>query len=150
MKEFEKTRLGPASYKPEFNIVERRVDIGVLKMREPPKSPVKEQDEQVLDINPNYDFDKPNKLVFKYYEPSKDLSPTHTPDKELYPGKWRFYDFDLDAVREEIAKEITFARNLTPDQFKDKEEFHNLLVEHIKRQDKKPAVGQYDPHKPET
>ena len=42
MKEFEKTRLGPASYKPEFNIVEPRVDIGVLKMREPPKSPIKE------------------------------------------------------------------------------------------------------------
>jgi hypothetical protein len=33
------------------------------------------------------------------------------------PGKWRFYDFDMNAIREERAKEITFARNLTPQEF---------------------------------
>lgn len=66
-----------------------------------------------MDINPNYDFDKPNKLTFAYHEPSKDLDPMHTPDKKLYPEKWRYYDIDLNVVREEVAKEITFARNLT-------------------------------------
>ena len=42
IKEFEKTRIGPSSYEPEFKIVEPRVDVGILKMREPPKSPIKE------------------------------------------------------------------------------------------------------------
>jgi len=38
--------------------------------------------------------------VFKYHKPSKGLEPPHTPEKELKPEKWRFYDFDLDAIRE--------------------------------------------------
>lgn len=36
------------------------------------------------------------------------------------------------------------------DEFKDKEDFYNLLVEHLKRADKVPAVGQYDPRSPKT
>lgn len=56
-------------------------------------------DERPL-LYPNYDIDKPNKLVFKYHEPSKDLGPQHTPEKMLNPGKWKFYDYDLDAIRE--------------------------------------------------
>ena len=82
-------------------------------------------------LYPNYDFDKPNKLVFKYYEPSKDLAPEHTPEKDIFPGRWKYYDFDLNAVREEIAKDIYFARKMSPEKFKQKEEFHNALVEHL-------------------
>ncbi len=53
-------------------------------------------------------------------------------------------------MREEIVKEISFARNLSFDDFKDKEEFYNLLLEHKKRLEKMPAVGTYDPHSPKT
>lgn len=74
----------------------------------------------------------------------------HTPEKVKNPEKWRFYDFDLDVVREEVGKEIAFARNLSRDEFKDQEEFFNLLVEHNKRQEKRPVVGQYDPKSQDT
>jgi hypothetical protein len=104
----------------------------------------------LLNLNPNFDVNKPNKLVFAYHEPSKDLAPAHTPEKIRNPGQWKFYDFDLDSVREEVAKDINFARNLPIEEFKDKEEFYNLLVEHIQRQDKRPAVGTYDPMSPKT
>jgi hypothetical protein len=69
--------------------------------------------EKVLDIEPNFDYDKPNKGTHLYHEPSN-VRPIHTPEKELNPGKWRFYYYDLNAIREEIVKEISFARNLTP------------------------------------
>jgi hypothetical protein len=51
--------------------------------------------------------------VFKYHEPSTDLEPKNIPESKLNPGKWRFYDFDLDVIREEVAKDITFSKNLT-------------------------------------
>lgn len=71
--------------------------------------------EQVLDLKPNYDFTKPTKPAFSMNEPSKDLSPRHTPDRIYNPGNWRFYDVDMGAIREEVAKEITFSKNLTKD-----------------------------------
>ena len=98
----------------------------------------------MLNLNPNFDFTKPTKMAFAYHEPSKNLSPTNTPDRINNPGQWRFYDYDMGAIREEVAKEITFSKNLTRDQFNDKEEFYQLLVEHNIRQEKRPAVGHYD------
>jgi hypothetical protein len=94
---------------------------------------IKYPEEKVLDINPHFDYNKPNKMVFQYHEPSQGLEPAHTPDKKLYPGRWMYYDFDLDAVREEVAKDISFARNLSINDFKDREDFYFLLVEHNRR-----------------
>ncbi len=101
LKEFEKTRLGPQTYKVSYNMTERRDDFGVLKIKQP-FFEIKEEaiEDDRPELHPNYDFDKPNKGVFKYYEPAKDLEPPHTPEKEHFPEKWRFYDYDLDAIRE--------------------------------------------------
>jgi hypothetical protein len=63
-------------------------------------------------LNPNFDFDKPNKLVPVFHKPSK-IETAHTPEKIKNPGSWKFYDFDLNAIKEEIGKDITFARNLS-------------------------------------
>lgn len=111
LKEFESGRLGPASYEPTHELVEARNDKGVLKMRKPTESVERDNMEKVLDLHPNFDYDKPNKLTFQYHEPSN-VRPIHTPEKELNPGKWKFYDFDLDVIKEEVAKDINFARNL--------------------------------------
>lgn len=118
------------------------------KIWEPAPVKAKEPTEQILDISPNYDYDKPNKLTFQYHEPLRGLSPTHTPDKVTHPERWRFYDFDLDVVREEVAKDISFARNLSLEEFRGKEEFFNMLVEHNRRQEKRPPVGLYSPRDP--
>ena len=141
-------RLGPATYSANYQLVEPRQDKGVPKFWEPAPAKAKEPTEQLLDISPNYDFDKPNKLTFAYCEPLSGLSPAHTPEKEKHPERWRFYDFDLDVVREELAKDISFARNLSLDEFRGKEEFFNMLVEHNRRQEKRPPVGLYSPRDP--
>ena len=94
-----------------------------------------------LKLVPNYDIVKPHKGAFVYHKPSDDIDPMHTPNKVLYPGNWKFYDINLDTVKEEVAKEITFARNLTKEQFEDKEEFYNLLVAHNQRQERRPVIG---------
>ena len=39
LKEYEETRRGPSTYKPSFKIVEPRVDVGIVKIRSPFKSP---------------------------------------------------------------------------------------------------------------
>ena len=150
LKEYEETKLGPATYNPAHKLVEPRTDIGIVEIKKPKSPRNKSPAEKVLDINPNYDINKPNKLVFAYHEPSKDLAPIHTPEKIRNPGKWQYYDINLDAVREEVAKEIAFARNLSLEEFKNKEEFFHLLVEHNKRQEKRPVVGQYSPKDQDT
>lgn len=112
------------------------------------KSTEREPEDGVLDLHPNFDFNKPNKGTFVYHEPSTDVGPIHIPDSKLFPPRWKYYDFDLDIIREEVAKEISFARNLEPTVFKEKEEFFNLLVEHNRRQETRPGVGKYDPKDP--
>jgi hypothetical protein len=111
-KELESKRRGPATYTIEHKLTERRPDFGIVKIKMPIHI-IKEEDleDDRPDLYPNYNLDKEKKSVFKYHEPLKDLSPKHTPEKEHFPEKWKFYDFNLDTVREEIAKEIAFARN---------------------------------------
>ena len=57
-------RIGPATYDKNYELVEPRADKGVLKIWEPAPVKVKKPTEQLLDIEPNYDYDKPNKLTF--------------------------------------------------------------------------------------
>ena len=68
------------------------------------------------------------------------------PDSEANPGKWVFYDVDLDAVRAELAQNIYFgAKNESPEEFKDREEFQQMLEAHIKRiNNRKPEHGDYE------
>ena len=107
MKEVQDIRRGPGTYSPEFKQTERRVDIGIMKIKEPINEKKEEIDTR-LPIFPNYDVDKPNKLVFQYHEPTKGLEPPHTPEKEIFQGNWRYYDVNLDAIKAEVAKDIYF------------------------------------------
>lgn len=84
---------------------------------------------------------KPNKLVFKYHKPTEveRINPT---DKEMNPEKWKFYDVDLDAVKEEIAKNVYFGRSAFT------EEFTEAIKERNARQERRPEIGEYDPYDP--
>ena len=71
------------------------------------------------------------------------------PMGEANPGRWVFYDVDLDAVRAELAQNIYLgAKDETKEEFAEREEFQRLLEEHIKRKQKRiPEHGDYDkPH----
>lgn len=100
VREYESSRNGPGTYRPNFAQTEKRADIGVVTIRKPSK----ERSDQVIDERPalNPEPAKSNKLVFKYHEPT-DQRPPHAPESVLYPGKWQFYDVDLDVVREQLA-----------------------------------------------
>ena len=147
IKDFVQTKNGPATYTPQFGLVEARADVGIPKFRSEYFEKVEEEDTQV-DLYPNFNVNKPNKLVFKYYQPTVQ-KPANIPDSEANPGRWVFYDVDLDVVREELAKNIFMgAKNETKEEFAEREEFQRLLEEHIVRIQKKvPEHGDYDkPH----
>lgn len=86
-------------------------------------------------------------MTFKYFEPSKDLGPQHTPEKIKNPGRWRFYEVDLNSVREQLARDVYIggAEKLDREAYKDHEEFLKLLHLYVDRfNNKKPDPGQYN------
>jgi len=102
--------LGPSSYDPKHKLVEPRTD--ALTNILPEHTPFLTDKDTLTDINPDINAIKPNKMTFKYHQPSDKLGPKHTPDKDLFPERWRFYDIDLNVVREELARDIYFSGGL--------------------------------------
>jgi len=91
-------------------------------------------------------------MTFKYYEPSKDIGPKHTPEKVKNPGKWKYYDIDLDAVREQVSTNVYLGGgvDMTREEWEDKDNFLKLLKIYLdKTKNKKPEIGQYDVKLPE-
>jgi hypothetical protein len=119
-KEFDAKKGGPAKYDPLHKLTEKRADIGVVKIQKAPENTKDEVDDRI-DLYPN--AIKPNKLVFKYTVPI-DHKPKHVPDSVLNPETWKYYDVNLDAVREELAKDVNFgAKNENRDDFLERENF---------------------------
>lgn len=97
---FERIRApGPAHFKPNYKLTEKRADIGIKDFaNEAASTDASEKAEPVDDrapLYPNYDSVLPNHMTFKFFEADRGLS---KPDKK--DGRWHFYDVDLDAVRE--------------------------------------------------
>lgn len=117
--------------------------------------PVKEVEQEVDDrvpLFPKVAAILPNHMAFKYYEPSKDLGPQHPPESEKNPGQWKFYQVDLDAVKESVATNVYLggAKNLTREQFEEKEEFLDVLHAYLERKNnKRPEPATYNAQKPE-
>ena len=76
-----------------------------------------------FDLNPNFDFDKPNKLVYKYHQ-DLEWKPPNPSNGMLFRERWRFYDYNVNAVRPEI-RPIDFARNLNMKEFL---QFENRII----------------------
>ena len=142
----EKVKVGPATYFVSHDVTEPRQDIGVMKMiREHEK--LDEFDDKP-NLYPDYDYDKTKKLVPVYKQPS-DVRPIHIPDKVINPEKWKFYDPNLDAIKE-VQQQYDFAQNLKLDEFIEKEEFNRDVEEYKRRHEKQPGVYSYDPQEPDT
>ena len=146
---------GPTSFHPNNRLTEKRTDIGVPKFNKPivdeKEKEAKETDERPA-LYPNADTILPNHMSFKYYEPSKDLGPKHMPDAVANPGSWKFYEVNLDAIKEEVATNVYFggAASMTKDEFSDREDFLEVLRTYLDRKNnKKPEAGQYDAKRPE-
>lgn len=158
--ELHEVKVGPGYYEAKHKLIEPRTDKGNVKYQDITEKNAREaitdlanKDAFDGDLNPNYDFDKPNKGVFKYYEPTI-VEPKNIPESKLHPEQWKFYDANLDAVREE-ATVHDFARNLARDEFIAHEEQAKELEAYLKRRTKIPEAGEYnvrfdaiDPEKP--
>ena len=59
---------------------------------------------------------KKNRLIFKYM-PKTEHGPVHMPDSVANPGRWRYYDVDLDAVREQLTQDYLFAGGMNKKEF---------------------------------
>jgi len=59
---------------------------------------------------------KKNRLIFKYM-PKTEHGPAHMPDSVANPGRWRYYDVDLDAVREQLTQDYLFAGGMNKKEF---------------------------------
>ena len=147
LKEYRKTKNGPGTYDPTHDLTEQRQGMGVGKFNYPYYETREYKDERKL-LFPNIKLTKPNKLVFKYYKPAE-VGPEHTPDKVENPGRWVFYDVDLDAVRADLARNVYLgAKDEDPVAFKEREEFQQMLEAHIKRKNnRRPEHADYDPYK---
>ncbi len=141
-------RLGPGQYNILYELVERRKDLGVIgykltefndrqRLMDPTTKDLPDSD-----LNPNFDFNKPNKLVFQYHD-DLDWKPPLPSNGMLFKERWRFYDYNINAIRPEI-KPIDFAKNLNMKEFLQYEYELNLLENYLKLREKGPDIGKYD------
>ena len=149
LSEIKHNRMGPGRYSLIHDLVESRPDKGVLPFKltafndRAVQMDAANKEAFTGDLEPNFDFDKPNAPVFKYYEPI-DWQPPHPSDGMLFRERWRFYDYDLGAVKPEI-KPVDFARNMNMRDFKQFEYEYGLLEAYLNRRRKMPEIGQYKP-----
>lgn len=140
---------GPGRYNLNHKQTEKRADIGIKNfLNEADSTDVSEKIDDRGALDPNYNSILPNHMTFCYNEADRGLG---KPDRK--DGRWQFYDLDLDAVREQIAKDLYIGGSkLRDDQEKVKE--HQELMEAIgawieRRNNRRPEPGQYDTRKPE-
>ncbi len=101
-KAFEQSKVGPGSNDPIFSLVERRADFGVPTIKEPYFTKDTRNDYEGDNLYLVPELPKKNRLIFKYM-PKTDHQPAHMPDSVSNPGRWKYYDVDLDAVREQLT-----------------------------------------------
>lgn len=140
-------RLGPGLYNMIYDLVEARKSKGVVPYK---LTPFNEREVQMDfaqkdifdgELDPNYDYNKPRKPEFKYYEPIE-WNPPHPSDGMLFRERWRFYDSDINKIRPEI-KPIDFAKNLNMKEFVQFEFEFKLLENYLQRRKKVPELGHY-------
>merc|ERR1712228_580262 len=90
MKDYAKTKQGPGTYDLNYKQTEERQDKAAV-IKKPYFMKIDDYDEGQEALYPNYKLPKPNKLVFKYFQPAK-VGPKHVPDSVENSGRWVYYD----------------------------------------------------------
>jgi len=143
-------KRGPGYYDIKHDLVERRPDIGVLKMQDITEKNARENqmdlaNKDVFDapLDVNYDQVLPRAPAYKIHSPVKLEGPKHIPESKLHPEKWRYYDVNLDAVKPDVP-EAVIAGGLTMEEYRKKEEMFNLFLRQKAKKVKHPEAGQYN------
>ena len=143
-------KLGPGFYSQNYELVEKRTDIGVLEFQDLNERNKRENQMDLAkkdifdgDLDPNYDYDKPNKLVPVYHEPVQLDGPAHIPDSKIHPEQWKFYDVNLDVVKPDLP-EVLMGNGLVREEFLNKQQDAQELINYLRRKKKHPVIGQYD------
>lgn len=80
----------------------------------------------------NMEAVKPKVKGFKYHEPT-DVKPEHIPDKELFKEEHKFYDVDMNVVKENTKKGHDFSQKMGFDEFQEHEEFMRMIRDYYNR-----------------
>ncbi|EGR32225.1 hypothetical protein IMG5_091730 [Ichthyophthirius multifiliis] len=144
---------GPGKYEINYKQTEIRTDLGNVKYAELNQNNIRENNMEYLKkehfdndlLFPKVDLIKPNnKKTFKYYEETNILPP-NPPDSLLFQEEDKFYDVDLNKVRENMKKAHNFAQNMKKDEFAEHEEFMKIMHEFYEKEKKRmPHLGEYD------
>ena len=145
-KQLDEIKVGPGAYKLSHKITEPRQDIGGVKYVASTEHSTSVDDRPALE--PDFDYDKPNKGV-PLYKPPSEIEPKNVPDKVLYPEHWKYYDLNLDAIKE-VQQPHDFAQNMKLDEFMSRDQFLKELDEFKLRHEKKPDIYSYDYEQPDT
>jgi len=149
LSEIQHNRIGPGRYNLIFDLVETRNDKGIVPFKltefNDRENFLNNANKEAFigDLEPNYDFEKPKKPVFRYYEDIEWHAP-HPADNMLFRERWRYYDYDMNKIRPEI-KAIDFARNLNMREYMQFEYEYGLLEAYLARRNKIPEIGHYKP-----
>lgn len=149
LSELQFNRMGPGRYDLIFDLIEARPDKGVVPFKLTPfteKAYLMDYANKEAfdgDLSPNFDADKPRKPAFQYHEPVE-WGPPNPSDNMLFQERWRFYDWDVNAVRPEVQA-VDFARNLNMKEFMAFEYEYALLEGYLERRRKGPELGEYSP-----
>ena len=92
-------------------------------------------------IFPNYDFDKPQKLVFKYHEPIKH-APPNIPDSWVQKEQWLFYNKDVKVIKEKVSVHH-FGKNLEYKEFEIRQNKLKKFINWLKYLKRSPEHGEY-------
>lgn len=99
---FEKIKApGPGHFNPKHDITERRPDIGVPDLSKLPVALKEQVKDTMLPLFPNFDHVLPNHLTFKFQQAQRETSKKPRNDYE-----WKFYQVDLDVVKESITQNM--------------------------------------------
>ena len=71
------------------------------------------------------------------------------PESKKNPGEWKYYDVNLDAVREQLTQNVHLAGGLGKDEFAERQEYLDVLTTYLARRSRIPEAGEYEPTKPE-
>ncbi|CAD8073214.1 unnamed protein product [Paramecium primaurelia] len=96
-------------------------------------------------LYPTLDGVKPQIQTFKYHEDT-DVKPIHPPDKELFPEQHKFYDVNMDAIREQLVQDIQLAGKKGRGLKEWLQYFDDMTMfkKYMQRRNKQPEIGEYD------
>ena len=144
-------KVGPGKYELEYQQTERRVTGLKYQQINEKNDRTSVMSKNMINkeifkgmLNVNWDYLKPNKLVFQYHQDSE-WGPKYIPLTQIYQEHWKYYDdYNLDRVKQN-PQVVDFAQNKHRQDFLIKQKEYKSFIEYMNRLRVQPQLGEYQP-----